>query len=351
MLSFAPQKCLKLTLTDKNITEFARNVLATQEPASHILSRLSDLISISISKLGKFSEHLNGIVFQLIQFVSLQPARDFFATILSDDKAYKQAQKVIYTTGFVPILLTYVGNRKFCDVVENIENPYASKEVQHLIGIFYVIAKAASSPLFIEHAFKCPIMHSFFSRVYFWHDNIEDARWAALAALHQKSTSKNFNPYISHIISQLTEPFTKITNAKLSALAIITDMLKYNVNLATVLNQTSFHQVILRLLAQFPDHTSLQNKIKDLIVFSLENEHLRHQFAQNLINPLIEMANSNAISALRANSFEILAVVAKSYKMHGNLAELSVPEDFPMFVEDILQPRMFMLSLCLPSTR
>ena len=280
---------------------------------------------------------------QLLGFIYDYTIRDFFCELITNPR-HSKTQKMLNNMEFVSIVISDI---KQIDIpsLSKQNDQYTNKDICKLRNLYQLISFFPRSK-HLSKTFSIQKNFTFlFDRMELLPAIVEQARWDALLAFYDKSTSKFYNPFLSQVIYFISEPYESITIARVSALSLMTKILENDNKYGQVLKDTDFCQVILRLFAQFSDNTFLHNQIYQFISVSLNIKGLREYTISSFVQPLMGFMNEPQKNALKTNTINLLYLFYQQVKKTKSLGDsIHDKKEFEDCIANIIEPHFMTIA-------
>ena len=243
-----------------------------------------------------------------------------FVQLLTENQ-YSRAQKTLFLMEFPSIITSEIKGTKL-NIELKRDEQYLNKDIIKVANLFRIISLFSQTKK-MDVGIQQHIFFNFlFEKMQNYPEIIENARWTALCSLYTKKTKNLYSPFISQVIFYISEPYTYLNESRVSALSLLTKMMKNDGLVSLVLDETGFCQVILRLYEQFPENTFLHNQIYEFVENALKTSAFGNSLVKSLLPQLLISCNGPERNAHKSSSHKIIHLIYQQSKKNKNLKQI-----------------------------
>lgn len=314
--------------------------LSKPNPNPLILSRLSSLTSAALLVEPRTFVDSCGFIFQLLPYAEETDVFYLFDLIFDKRDDFVGVQQWLIQVGFIQTLLKEIDSFN-CPIGSDRSNDSAN-----LLCSYYLMVRACALNQLLAKEVR---IHSFISVLNRDIDEypgfVEDTRWQALAALYTSKTREMMRGLFQSAIEILQDKSKCLTQSCVSAIDILTSMVKYDNVLRDFLLSANLATVVLKLMIENPTHTILHNKARIFIIEWFKNKELRTNSANELmqyISDSLEVPNHS----LHASMVELLKLImSESYNDKVFFADIQNLELFNRAIRNHVNPYNYILGI------
>ncbi|OHT15661.1 hypothetical protein TRFO_42400 [Tritrichomonas foetus] len=316
----------------------ATPILANFNPPMISLHRIAHLTYTVLSDNPTKFPNNCGYILQFLGFINELCVCNFYEKICCENVQFEATQNWLVDMNFSLLIANEL--TKTYPITEYEYYDYSIQRIRHL----YLIIRICLSSSILRPSFLIDELFDSMTRTMLrgnFVDSIENERWEVLCLFYGDDTTELFRNIFGTIFNVVSDSITCVKRYHVAALTLLTLMLRKDRHIRPFLYSFNIHEVLLRLLLQFPDHTFLHNAIIRFFKEALAFPEFSKSLIENLLNPLVLEGVNSEHTVLVGTSYECISLVLAEAKTNTDLINVlkDIPE-FVKFVKDVVVDRI-----------
>lgn len=263
VIQFSP-KILHGVFEDRDlINEIFNNCISRLEEDSDAYM-LGAFLSIILHAACSLSNIDYNFLHHFIHYIYVEQIFRFFETAI-DDRSYLEMQYYMKKVDFPRRLALEIENTK----IPPDKNHYIEKETVKIRNILVIFRKIEKNTYLKQTVMTYKIGEVMNLDCRSLPLFLQNEYWTTVVALYNPQTMVMFRGLFQTAIEIITDVFSTVDRFRVAIIDFLSSIIVNDEVVRPFILQSNFHQVILRLLLQFPQHTFLQNSIINFILQAL----------------------------------------------------------------------------------